>query len=90
MKNFKTIGNYPSDLNHFEQLDAYKNNESMIRLSHKSPLNEEPIKSYYDEKVEEALKRSIDVEKIIHNLNYFPNRPTILSANPVTKEGTAL
>ena len=29
---------------------------------------------------------NIDVQKIVKNLNYFPNRPMLLSANPVTKE----
>ena len=33
-----------------------------------------------------STKQSIDVEKIIYNMNYFPNKPKVLSMNPVTKE----
>ena len=45
---------------------------------------EQPNRRY--SKVSNKLRKSIDVEKIVHNLNYFPNKPTLLWANPVTRE----
>lgn len=38
-----------------------------------------------DSKMRE-IKKSINVEKILYNLNYFPNKPTLLTTGPVSKE----
>jgi hypothetical protein len=48
-------------------------------------ISAEKPKHRYSKETNKSRK-SIDVEKIINNLNYFPNKPTLLCANPVTRE----
>lgn len=73
-----------------------RENENTVRIQENIELDidgwenmfnisvEQPKRKY--SKVSNKLRKSIDVEKIINNLNYFPNKPTILWANPVTRE----
>ena len=33
-----------------------------------------------------GCKSSVDVEKILHNMNHIPTKPVLLTTNPITKE----